>query len=182
MRKVRRKISAEILKELKAIASKRLEIEVVKAVVTVPAYFNDAQRAATKRAGELAGLEVVRIVSEPTAAALSYGLDRLKESARVAVFDLGGGTFDVSILEMREGVFEVVATAGDTHLGGDDFDELLLRMAAKRLSVEWEGFDGLERGAVACGGQESEARIIPGGRGGFPNSLFRRVCDFARRF
>ena len=138
-------ISAEILKELKAIASRRLEIEVVKAVVTVPAYFNDAQRAATKRAGELAGLEVVRIVSEPTAAALSYGLDRLKESARVAVFDLGGGTFDVSILEMREGVFEVVATAGDTQLGGDDFDELLLRMAAKRLSVEWKGFDGLER-------------------------------------
>ena len=138
-------ISAEILKELKAVASSRLDAEIGKAVITVPAYFNDAQRASTKRAGELAGLEVVRIVSEPTAAALSYGLDRLNESARVAVFDLGGGTFDVSILEIREGVFEVVATAGDTHLGGDDFDEIIVKMAAERLSVDWESFDGDER-------------------------------------
>jgi len=138
-------VSAEILKVLKTIATTRLETEVGKAVITVPAYFNDAQRAATKRAGELAGLEVVRIVSEPTAAALSYGLDRLKESARVAVFDLGGGTFDISILEMREGVFEVVATAGDTHLGGDDLDGLLLEMAAEKLTIEVEGLDGFER-------------------------------------
>ena len=138
-------VSAEILKRLKTIASDRLETEVGKAVITVPAYFNDGQRAATKKAGELAGLEVVRIVSEPTAAALSYGLDRLKDSARVAVFDLGGGTFDVSILEMREGVFEVISTAGDTNLGGDDFDRAIAGLAAESLSVDLQNLDGFER-------------------------------------
>lgn len=138
-------ISAEILKRLKGIAEARLEGEVRKAVITVPAYFHDGQRAATKRAGELAGLEVVRILSEPTAAALSYGLGRLGEKAKVAVFDLGGGTFDVSILEMREGFFEVVATAGDTKLGGDDFDEEVAKMAAGELGVDFGGLDGLER-------------------------------------
>jgi molecular chaperone DnaK len=100
--------------------------EITQAVITVPAYFHDAQRAATKRAGELAGLEVVRILNEPTAAALAYGLDKLGEKARVAVYDLGGGTFDLSILEMQDGVFQVLATHGDTRLGGDDLDALIL--------------------------------------------------------
>jgi molecular chaperone DnaK len=94
----------------------------------VPAYFNDAQRTATKRAGELAGLTVERILSEPTAAALAYGLDKLGEHQKVAVYDLGGGTFDISVLEMRDGVFQVLATAGDTQLGGDDIDRLLARI------------------------------------------------------
>ncbi|MFD2158050.1 Hsp70 family protein [Rubritalea tangerina] len=118
-------VSADILRKLKQVAELQLEREVEKAVITVPAYFNDAQRNATKLAGEMAGLEVVRIVSEPTAAALAYGLDKLGEEARVAVYDLGGGTFDISVLEMREGVFQVLATDGDTQLGGDDIDEAL---------------------------------------------------------
>ena len=130
-------VSAEILKKLKSVAEMQLEGEISKAVITVPAYFNDGQRAATKKAGEMAGLEVVRVLSEPTAAALSYGLDRLDESSKVVVFDLGGGTFDVSVLEMREGVFEVLATAGDTSLGGDDFDEALTLFAADQLGMRW---------------------------------------------
>lgn len=125
-------ISAEILKELKRIAEWRLDTVIGKAVITVPAYFNDAQRAATKHAGELAGLEVVRILNEPTAAALAYGLDKLAEKSRVAVYDFGGGTFDISILEMQDGVFQVLATHGDTRLGGDDLDAALAgTMAAK---------------------------------------------------
>lgn len=134
-------VSAEILKELKRIAEMRLEREATKAVITVPAYFNDAQRAATKRAGELAGLEVVRILSEPTAAALAYGLDKLGERSRVAVYDLGGGTFDLSVLEMQDGVFQVLATRGDTRLGGDDLDLSLARKCAERGGVD---FDELE--------------------------------------
>jgi molecular chaperone DnaK len=118
-------VSAEILKELKRIAEWRIGAEVTKAVITVPAYFNDPQRAATKRAGELAGLEVMRIINEPTAAALAYGLDKLKDKARVAVYDLGGGTFDLTILEMEGGVFQVLATHGDTRLGGDDVDAMI---------------------------------------------------------
>lgn len=129
-------VSAEILRELKRIAEWRLEREVRRAVITVPAYFNDAQRAATKRAGELAGLEVARILNEPTAAALAYGLDKLGDSARVAVYDLGGGTFDLSVLEMRDGVFEVRATRGDTRLGGDDLDAALATWCAGRAGVE----------------------------------------------
>lgn len=119
-------ISALILAELKRIAEWRMETAIHRAVITVPAYFNDAQRTATKRAGELAGLEVVRIVNEPTAAALAYGLDKLGEKSRVAIYDLGGGTFDLSILEMQDGVFQVIATHGDTHLGGDDLDQLIV--------------------------------------------------------
>jgi molecular chaperone DnaK len=119
-------ISAEILKELKRIAEWRMETIITKAVITVPAYFHDAQRTDTKRAGELAGLEVLRIINEPTAAALAYGLDKLGERSRVAVYDLGGGTFDLSILEMQEGVFQVLATHGDTRLGGDDLDALII--------------------------------------------------------
>jgi len=128
--------SAEILKELKRIAEWRMGVPIGKAVITVPAYFNDGQRAATKRAGELAGLEVVRILNEPTAAALAYGLDKLMEKSRVAVYDLGGGTFDLSILEMQDGVFQVLATHGDTRLGGDDLDALILGWAAARESLD----------------------------------------------
>lgn len=117
-------VASEILKKLKSDAARVAGQPVERAVITVPAYFNDAQRAATKRAGELAGFTVERILSEPTAAALAYGLDRLGERARVAVYDLGGGTFDLSILELQDGVFEVIATHGDTHFGGDDFDRI----------------------------------------------------------
>lgn len=120
-------ISAEILREMKRIATWRMGVEIRKAVITVPAYFHDAQRAATKQAAELAGLEVVRILNEPTAAALAYGMDKLGDRARVAVYDLGGGTFDLTILEMQDGVFQVLATHGDTRLGGDDLDALILR-------------------------------------------------------
>ena len=129
-------ISAEILREMKRIAEWRMGVTITKAVITVPAYFHDAQRAATKRAGELAGLEVVRIVNEPTAAALAYGLDKLGERARVAVYDLGGGTFDLSILEMHDGVFQVLATHGDTRLGGDDLDALILGLVMERAGIE----------------------------------------------
>ncbi|MEX1049578.1 MAG: Hsp70 family protein [Akkermansiaceae bacterium] len=128
-------ISADILREMKRIAEWRMGAEIRKAVITVPAYFHDAQRAATKRAGELAGLEVVRILNEPTAAALAYGLDKLGEKARVAVYDLGGGTFDFSILEMQDGVFQVLATHGDTRLGGDDLDALILRHVMEKAGV-----------------------------------------------
>jgi molecular chaperone DnaK len=134
-------ISAEILKELKRIAEWRMGVEIRKAVITVPAYFNDAQRSATKRAGELAGLEVLRILNEPTAAALAYGLDKLEEKSRVAVYDLGGGTFDLSILEMDGGTFQVLSTRGDTRLGGDDLDEALARHAARKGGLEWEELD-----------------------------------------
>ena len=125
-------VSGELLKHLRGIAEAAMQTTITRAVITVPAFFNDAQRNATKRAGELAGLTVERILAEPTAAALAYGLDKLGEHKKIAVFDLGGGTFDVSILEMRDGVFQVLATAGDTELGGDDIDRLL----AQHL---WEG-------------------------------------------
>jgi molecular chaperone DnaK len=128
-------ISACILREMKRIAEWRMAASITKAVITVPAYFHDAQRAATKRAGELAGLEVVRILNEPTAAALAYGLDKLGGQARVAVYDLGGGTFDLSILEMQDGVFQVLATHGDTRLGGDDLDALILRRIEQRAGI-----------------------------------------------
>jgi molecular chaperone DnaK len=128
-------ISAAILRELRRIAEWRMGQPITKAVITVPAYFHDAQRAATKRAGELAGLEVVRILNEPTAAALAYGLDKLTDHSRVAVYDLGGGTFDLSILEMRDGVFQVIATHGDTRLGGDDLDALLLQRIEQRAGL-----------------------------------------------
>ena len=121
-------ISAFILRQLKRNAERFFGAPVTKAVITVPAYFNDAQRQATKDAGRIAGLEVLRLVNEPTAASLAYGLDR-KQNATVAVYDLGGGTFDISILKLHDGIFEVVATNGDTHLGGDDIDNLLITIA-----------------------------------------------------
>src|SRR5437870_5257503 len=114
-------VSAMILGKLKADAEMRLGEKITQAVITVPAYFNDSQRQATKDAGRIAGLEVLRIINEPTAASLAYGLDKKKDE-EIAVYDLGGGTFDISILQLGEGVFEVKATNGDTHLGGDDFD------------------------------------------------------------
>ncbi len=128
-------VSAEILREMKRIAEWRMGVEIRKAVITVPAYFHDGQRAATKLAGELAGLEVVRIVNEPTAAALAYELDKLGEKARIAVYDLGGGTFDFSILEMQDGVYQVLATNGDTRLGGDDLDAMILGQVMDRAGV-----------------------------------------------
>jgi molecular chaperone DnaK len=121
-------ISAFILRQLKRNAERFFNAPVTKAVITVPAYFNDAQRQATKDAGRIAGLEVLRLVNEPTAASLAYGLDK-KQNGIVAVYDLGGGTFDVSILKLHDGIFEVIATNGDTHLGGDDIDNLLIRIA-----------------------------------------------------
>ena len=147
-------ISAQILMKLKQAAESYLGHRVRKAVITVPAYFNDAQRQATKDAGEIAGLEVVRIINEPTAAALAYGLDK-KKNEKIAVFDLGGGTFDISILDVGEGVFEVLATNGDTHLGGDNFDEELVNYVAEEFKKE-SGIDirndpmALQRLKEAC--------------------------------
>ncbi len=126
MKSLQRNVSALILKKLKTNAEAALGREVSSAVITVPAYFNDAQRTATKRAAEEANLSVERIVNEPTAAALAYGLDKLKSRSKIAVFDLGGGTFDISILELNNGVFEVLATNGNTRLGGDDIDRALI--------------------------------------------------------
>ncbi len=133
-------ISAMILQKMKKTAEDYLGQEVKEAVITVPAYFNDAQRQATKEAGEIAGLTVRRIVNEPTAAALAYGLDKKAHDMKIAVFDLGGGTFDISILELGEGVFEVKSTNGDTHLGGDDFDKVVMDWLANEFKSE-EGVD-----------------------------------------
>ena len=130
-------VSAIILKEMKRIAELNLGEAVSRAVITVPAYFSDAARLATKEAGELAGFTVERIINEPTAAALAYGLDRADEQQVVAVYDLGGGTFDVSIIELNQGVIEVRASHGDTHLGGDDFDARLMDWLAERFMAEY---------------------------------------------
>src|SRR5580692_2225616 len=129
-------VSAHILRKLKLDAEAELGVQITQAVITVPAYFNDAQRQATKDAGRIAGLEVLRLVNEPTAAALAYGLDKRKEGI-VAVYDFGGGTFDISILRLNDGIFEVLATNGDTHLGGDDIDNLLLQIAFEDMQAEW---------------------------------------------
>jgi len=125
-------ISAYILRQLKRNAERYFSAPVTKAVITVPAYFNDAQRQATKDAGRIAGLDVLRLVNEPTAASLAYGLDQ-KQNGTIAVYDLGGGTFDISILKLHEGIFEVIATNGDTHLGGDDIDNLLITIALEDI-------------------------------------------------
>jgi len=129
-------ISAMVLQKMKKTAEDYLGHEVTEAVITVPAYFNDAQRQATKEAGEIAGLNVRRIVNEPTAAALAYGLDKAQSDKRIAVFDLGGGTFDISVLELGDGVFEVKSTNGDTHLGGDDFDKVIMDWLADEFKNE----------------------------------------------
>jgi len=142
-------ISAIILREMKRIAEANLGSEINRAVITVPAYFSDAARQATKEAGEIAGFTVERIINEPTAAALAYGLDRGDEHQMVAVYDLGGGTFDVSIIELNQGVIEVRASHGDTHLGGDDFDDLLMNWLADKFQEE-HGLDPRqERKALA---------------------------------
>src|SRR6185503_5960272 len=150
-------ISAFILRDLKRRASRFFGEEVLQAVITVPAYFNDAQRQATKDAGHLAGLEVLRIVNEPTAASLAYGIDN-REEALIAVYDLGGGTFDISILKLKEGIFEVLATNGDTHLGGDDIDNrlitFLLGEIAERSGQNLDGdpgaFQTLRKSCIAA--------------------------------
>ena len=129
-------ISAMVLQKLKADAEKRVGEPINQAVITVPAYFNDAQRQATKDAGKIAGLEVLRIINEPTAAALAYGLDRTNKDEKVLVFDLGGGTFDVSVLELGDGVFEVCSTAGDNHLGGDDWDQRVIDWLADKFQAD----------------------------------------------
>lgn len=133
-------ISAMILQKMKKTAEDYLGQEVTEAVITVPAYFNDSQRQATKEAGEIAGLNVKRIINEPTAAALAYGLDKQDKDMKIAVFDLGGGTFDISILELGDGVFEVKSTDGDTHLGGDDFDDVIINWLAAEFKKD-EGID-----------------------------------------
>ncbi len=140
-------ISAMILQKMKKTAEDYLGQEVTRAVITVPAYFNDAQRQATKEAGEIAGLTVERIINEPTAAALAYGLDKTHKDQKIAVYDLGGGTFDISILDLGDGVFEVLSTNGDTHLGGDDFDDVIINWLASEFKTE-EGVD-LKADAIA---------------------------------
>ena len=129
-------ISAMTLQKMKSTAEDYLGTEVTEAVITVPAYFNDAQRQATKEAGEIAGLKVRRIINEPTAAALAYGMDKKNQDLKIAVYDLGGGTFDISILELGDGVFEVKSTDGDTHLGGDDFDHVIIAWLAEEFQKE----------------------------------------------
>jgi molecular chaperone DnaK len=133
-------LSAMTLQKMKKTAEDYLGYTVTEAVITVPAYFNDAQRQATKEAGEIAGLKVMRIINEPTAAALAYGLDKLGTDQKIAVYDLGGGTFDISVLELGDGVFEVLSTNGDTHLGGDDFDQVIIDWMANDFNTE-EGVD-----------------------------------------
>ena len=129
-------ISAMVLQKLKTDAEKQVGQPITQAVITVPAYFNDAQRQATKDAGKIAGLEVLRIINEPTAAALAYGLDKVDHDEKILVFDLGGGTFDVSVLELGDGVFEVASTAGDNHLGGDDWDQRIIDWMAEKFQAE----------------------------------------------
>ena len=142
-------ISAIILQKMKQTAEDYLGTKVTQAVITVPAYFNDAQRQATKDAGKIAGLEVLRIINEPTAAALAYGLDKKKDE-KIAVFDLGGGTYDISILELGDGVFEVKSTNGDTHLGGDDFDQKVIDWLVAEFKKD-QGID-LRRTRWRCSG------------------------------
>ena len=134
-------ISARILQKMKKTAEEYLGQEVTEAVITVPAYFSDSQRQATKEAGQIAGLEVKRIINEPTAAALAYGLDKQHKDMKIAVYDLGGGTFDISIMDLGDGVFEVLSTNGDTHLGGDDFDQVIINWLASEFAAENSGID-----------------------------------------
>ena len=161
-------VSAHVLRALKARAEAFFGEPVEQAVVTVPAYFNDAQRQATKDAGRIAGLDVLRIVNEPTAASLAYGLGRLSQGT-IVVYDLGGGTFDVSILRVHDGIFEVLATNGNTHLGGDDFD---------RVMVEWLLADvKAAHGADLAGRPRGHAGAPPGRRGRQVPAVVRRAHD-----
>src|SRR5699024_5265670 len=140
-------ISAMVLQKMRQTAEEYLGEDIKEAVITVPAYFNDAQRKATQEAGDIAGLDVKRIINEPTAAALAYGLDKKDSDQTIVVYDFGGGTFDVSILELGDGVFEVKSTHGDTHLGGDDFDSRLINYLADEFKKD-EGID-LRKDAMA---------------------------------
>ncbi|MBV8810040.1 MAG: Fe-S protein assembly chaperone HscA [Acidobacteriaceae bacterium] len=158
-------ISAAVLRQLKNNAEAALGTPVSEAVITVPAYFNDAQRQATKDAGRLAGLEVLRLVNEPTAASLAYGLDK-RQDGIIAVYDFGGGTFDISILRLHDGIFEVLATNGDTHLGGDDIDNLLLRIALEDVETEWgqdlsQDSEGVQRMRRAVIRAKEELSFVP---------------------
>ena len=130
-------ISAMVLQKIKADAEAYLGEKVTQAVITVPAYFNDAERQATKDAGRIAGLEVLRIINEPTAASLAYGIDKMEDAHKILVYDLGGGTFDVSILDLGDGVFEVLATNGDARLGGDDFDQRIMDYIAEDFKKQY---------------------------------------------
>lgn len=176
-------ISALILKELKFIAEKELKRGVVQTVITVPAYFNDAQRQATKDAGKLAGLEVLRILNEPTAAALAYGLDKIKEGI-IAVYDFGGGTFDISILKVKDGIFQVLSTNGDTHLGGDDIDNRLSQFLMDMIrKFGWKGEfnsdlrqvirDAAERAKWELSDRDETLIIVPLGDQNFNLTLSR---------
>ncbi len=164
-------ISAEVLKKLRVVAEAYFGEAVTRAVITVPAYFNDAQRNATKKAGELAGFTVERILNEPTAAALAYGLDKLKERAKIAVYDLGGGTFDLSILELTEGVFQVLATNGNTRLGGDDLDRRLVEFLIEKITVS--GGPNLGAGAT------SQSAAVPG-KAMAQRSRIREAAELAK--
>ena len=156
-----------ILQKLKADAEAYLGETVTDAVITVPAYFNDAQRQATKDAGKIAGLNVLRIINEPTAAALAYGLDKDRADQTILVFDLGGGTFDVSVLELGDGVFEVKSTSGDNHLGGDNFDKAV---------VDWMVAEfKREQGIDLSQGPDGAAAALRQGRGGQDRALLRAV-------
>lgn len=172
-------ISALILGELKRVAEWRLGHAIHKAVITVPAYFHDGQRQATKRAGELAGLEVVRIINEPTAAALCYGLDQLGERSRVAVYDLGGGTFDLSILEMQEGVFQVLATHGDTRLGGDDLDLAMATAMARRAGLDWQALPQEQRVRWAVEAERVKCALSSSERETFALPFYDGVNSFS---
>jgi len=174
-------IAAEVLKKLRADAERALGEPVTRAVITVPAYFNDAQRNATKRAGELAGLTVERIVNEPTAAALAYGLDRLKERSKIAVYDFGGGTFDISILELSDGVFHVLSTNGNTRLGGDDIDAALIAHFSERVGLEHQASPPvMASGRPACGsGATDETSVCQDTRGRVSSPLLARLREAA---
>ena len=172
-------ISAEVLKKLKRDAENYFGEPVTRAVITVPAYFNDAQRNATKRAGELAGFTVERIVNEPTAAALAYGLDKLKEKSKIAVYDLGGGTFDLSILELNEGVFQVLATNGNTRLGGDDLDKRLVDFLVGENPDGQSGQSDNPESANCC---RAFAKPPSRPRSNFPpKPRWKSRCRFSRR-
>ena len=157
-------ISAMVLQKMKKTAEDYLGQEVTEAVITVPAYFSDSQRQATKEAGQIAGLEVKRIINEPTAASLAYGLDKKDIDQKIAVFDLGGGTFDISILELGDGVFEVKSTDGDTHLGGDDFDQVLIEWLAEEFKKDEDNTYSTVNGMLRDGIQKgkSEIEFLPG--------------------
>ena len=179
-------LSAEILKDLKRKAELHLDQDVTKAVITVPAYFNDSQRQATRDAGKLAGLEVLRIVNEPTAASLSYGIGLNDEEKIVAVYDLGGGTFDISILRIEDGVFEVLATNGDTFLGGDDFDRQVSNHWLSELGLEMKNLSRTETQSIRLLAEEAKKQVCNGGSftGEFQNksvelnlSIFNALID-----